>query len=84
QMKVEAPIEAQPIDPAEGIDVYDRSGDAPATAPTYAPPPEAVLPRPTTPATTPPPATKAPETPAPAEKAETPAAGGTSGVQIGA
>ena len=46
-MKVEAPIDAQPIDPEAGIDVY-RDGAAPTTeAPTFVPPPEAVQPRPT-------------------------------------
>jgi hypothetical protein len=81
EMKSVAPIDAQPVDPTAGIDVYAET-EAPATAPTFVPPPEAVQPRPapapvaTAPAPTPPPAKKA--APAPA------AAGGTSSVQIGA
>lgn len=87
EMTVEAPLEAQPIDPEAGIDVYDGAEPA-AAAPTFVPPPEAVQPRPATPvAATPAPAAPRP-TPAapPAEKAEPRPApvGGTSGVQIGA
>lgn len=84
-LKVEAPIEAQPIDPAEGVDVYDR-GAAPGTeAPTFVPPPEAVQPRPTALAATTP-VRPAPVTaPAPAPKTETPApTRAVAGVQIGA
>jgi len=43
--KAEAPLDAQPIDPEAGIDVYADSA-APTETPTYAPEPEAVLPRP--------------------------------------
>lgn len=92
-LKVEAPIEAQPVDPEAGIRVY-REGDPAADAPpTYVPPPEAPLPRPTAPveaAPLPPAAraTPAPDPAAPAVPAEKaappPAAGGSSGVQIGA
>lgn len=79
ELKVEAPADAQPIDPAAGIDVYDEA-PPPDTAPTYAPPPETVRPRPE-PKTETPPATKE----APPAKAETPpAADGTASVQIGA
>jgi len=85
QMKVEAPLEAQPIDPEAGIDVYDAA-EAPTAAPTFTPPPEAVQPRP---------APRPVEVIIPAERpaAATPAekaaprpapAGGTSSVQIGA
>ncbi len=88
QMKADAPLEAQPIDPEAGIDVYD-SAEAPTAAPTFTPPPEVAQPRPEprpagttapvaprpTPAT-PPPATTEPRPPA--------TVGGTSGVQIGA
>ncbi|NJC39883.1 hypothetical protein GGQ87_000141 [Brevundimonas alba] len=89
EMKGAAPIDAQPVDPTEGIDVYSGA-EAPATAPVFTPPPEAVQPRPapapieTAPA--PAPARPAPVTPPPLPKAEPrPApAGGTSGVQIGA
>ncbi len=90
EMKAEAPLEAQPVDPEAGIDVY--SGAEPATdAPSFVPPPEAVQPRPAPApiepaapiAAAPRPAPVAP----PAEKAAprpAPAVGGTSGVQIGA
>ena len=87
-MKVEAPLDAQPVDPEADIRVY-RDGGAPTdAAPTFTPGPEEVLPRPApaTPAapvessTLPPaaPATKAPAapapaTPAPATKAPAPA-----------
>ena len=84
ELKVEAPIEAQPIDPEADIDVYGDAGQTPTGTPTFVPPPEAAAPRPVP--TTPVP-TKRPETtaPVPAEKAA-PAVtvGGTSGVQIGA
>lgn len=91
EMKAEAPVDAQPVDPEAGIDVY-ASAEAPTTAPTFTPPPEAVQPRPAprpvdaAPLTPAAPRPAAPATP-PAEKAEprpAPAAGGTSGVQIGA
>lgn len=81
ELKVEAPLDAQPIDPAEGVGVYERSADNGVAAPTYAPPPEAVQPRPTAPTVTTPPATKVT---APAEPETPPTAGGTSSVQIGA
>lgn len=77
QMKVEAPLEAQPIDPEAGIDVYDAA-EAPTAAPTFTPPPEVVQPRPaasTTPAA--PPVAKT-------EARPPVTVGGTSGVQIGA
>lgn len=51
-MTTEAPVDAQPIDPTAGIDVYDET-QAPTTAPTYAPEPEAVQPRPTEPSAEP-------------------------------
>lgn len=83
EMKAQAPIEAQPVDPEAGIDVYSEA-EAPTAAPTFTPPPEAVQPRPA-----PRPVEVAPATPTapPAEKAAPrPAApaGGSSGVQIGA
>jgi len=86
QMKSEAPIDAQPVDPTAGIDVYSET-EAPTAAPTFIPPPEPVQPRPA-PAPTqaaPPPPAPAPAAP-PAKKAEPRPApvGGTSGVQIGA
>jgi hypothetical protein len=93
EMKTQAPVDAQPIDPAAGIDVYDEAPPT-ATAPTFTPPPEEAQPRPAPrpieaappavqPAPAPRPATPAP---APAPRPSTPAvaAGGSSGVQIGA
>ena len=91
-MKVEAPIDAQPIDPEAGIRVYRDGEVSGETAPTFAPPPETPLPRPTAPAAAAPaPAVKAAPAPRPATPAvptETtaspPAAAGSSAVQIGA
>lgn len=106
-MKVEAPLDAQPIDPEAGVRVYRDGGEATDAVPTFTPGPEAVAPRPApqplpaAPAALPPaapavvapatpapakpvtvaPAVKAPAAPAPAAPA---AAGGSSGVQIGA
>ena len=85
QMKADAPIDAQPIDPEAGIDVYNDA-EIPTAAPTFTPPPEVVQPRPAPGTTTPAAPRPAPVTP-PAAKAEprpAPTAGGTSGVQIGA
>ncbi|HYC69217.1 SPOR domain-containing protein [Brevundimonas sp.] len=87
-MKAEAPIDAQPVDPTAGIDVYAAEETTPA-APTFIPPPEAVRPRPapapTEAAPAPAPARPTPTTPPPAKAEPTPApTGGTSGVQIGA
>ena len=88
EMKADAPIDAQPIDPEAGIDVYDEA-EAPTAAPTFTPPPEVVQPRPA-PApggtTTPVAPRPAPTTP-PVTKTEPRApatVGGSSGVQIGA
>ncbi|MBA3049915.1 MAG: SPOR domain-containing protein [Alphaproteobacteria bacterium] len=88
QMKTDAPLDAQPIDPEAGIDVYDAA-EAPTAAPTFTPPPEAVQPRPAPrPAgTTAPVAPRpTPVVPPPAKTEPRPPAtvGGTSGVQIGA
>jgi hypothetical protein len=91
QMKVEAPIEAQPIDPEAGVGLYDEAPET-VTAPEFAPPPETPLPRPAPrpietaeKVETPRPATPAP---APRPAAETPppttGAGGNAAVQIGA
>ena len=89
-----APIEAQPADPAAGLQIYQQD-DLPAE-PTFTPGPETPAPRPTVPVKTdtlPPvgaaPAPKAATPPpAPAPKAATPApkaaAGGSFAVQIGA
>ena len=70
EIKGDVPLEAQPVDPTAGIEVYADT-EGPATAPTFVPPPEAVQPRPA---------------PAPAKKAEPApvATGGSSVVQIGA
>lgn len=88
QMKADAPLEAQPVDPEAGIDVYDAA-EAPTAAPTFTPPPETAQPRPApSPAgTTAPVAPRpTPVTPPPAKtEPRAPATvGGTSGVQIGA
>ena len=45
-MKVEAPLDAQPIDPEAGVRVYRDGGEAVGAAPTFTPEPEAVEPRP--------------------------------------
>ena len=89
EIKSGAPIDAQPVDPTAGIDVYAGEEPTPA-APTFTAPPEEVRPRPVPApieaAPLPAPARPAPVTPPPAKKAE-PApvpTGGTAGVQIGA
>ena len=90
-MKADAPLEAQPIDPEAGIDVYDAA-EAPTAAPTFTPPPETAQPRPVPrPAGTTPPAvpvvvrpTPATTPPARTEPRAPVTVGGTSGVQIGA
>ena len=74
-MKVEAPLDAQPIDPEAGVRVYRDGGEATDAVPTFTPGPEAVAPRPApqplpaAPAALPPaaPAVVAPATPAPAK-----------------
>ena len=88
QMKADAPLEAQPIDPEAGIDVYDAA-EAPTTAPTFTPPPETAQPRPAprptgTTAPVAPRVTPAPPPPARTEPRTPATVGGTSGVQIGA
>jgi len=90
QLKVEAPLEAQPVDPEAGVGLYDE-GPGTTTAPEFAPPPETPLPRPAprpieTAEATPP---VRPATPAPRPVAEAPVpvatgAGGGAAVQIGA
>ena len=90
QMKVEAPLEAQPINPEAGVGLYEGTAETP-TEPEFAPPPETPLPRPVprpieaaekaqpvrpAPAVAPP----AAETPAPVANG----AGGSAAVQIGA
>ena len=45
-MKVEAPLDAQPIDPEAGVRVYRDGGEAADAVPTFTPGPEAVEPRP--------------------------------------
>ena len=98
ELKLEAPVEAQPINPEEGIDVYNDGAETGTTAPTFTPPPEKAQPRPeprplpaptADPLTPPRPATPAtrPTTPVtpPAPRPTPPvAATGTSAVQIGA
>lgn len=96
-LKVEAPVDAQPVDPTAGVGVYEAAEPA-DTPPVFTPPPETPAPRPAPapapvsgaglPPVTTPPAAKAPATPAPAPvvaPAPAPrAAGGSSAVQIGA
>lgn len=67
EMTVEAPLEAQPVDPEEGVGLYRDAPVTDETNPTFAPPPEAVLPRPA-PSAEPiaPPPAKATPAPAPA------------------
>lgn len=83
-MKVDAPLDAQPVNPEDGISVYRDAGVAEGATPTFTEGPEEVLPRPAPspePAPTatplapaaPAPAPKAAPTPAPASKAATPA-----------
>lgn len=55
-MTAEAPIDAQPVNPEAGIDVYEDPATPVTETPTYVPPPEAVQPRPAPPPdVTPPP-----------------------------
>lgn len=99
EMRVEAPINAQPINPEAGITVYDGANAPTETAPTFTAPPETVQPRPEPapeprPEPRPEPVTPRVERPAtppvvtpPAPKrAETPVmpTGGSASVQIGA
>jgi len=97
QLKVEAPLEAQPVDPEAGVGLYDQAEDA-ATAPEFTAPPETPVPRPAprpieTAEALPParPAAPAPSRPAapaaPAATTPAPVAngdGGAAAVQIGA
>lgn len=85
EMKTAAPVDAQPVDPAEGVRVYRDEAESPDAPVTFTPPPEAPQPRPAAPptaaptgqglppakATAPAPAAPRPTTPAPA--ASTPA-----------
>lgn len=45
-LRVEAPVDAQPVDAEAGINVYRNQGEAPTTGPTYTAPPEEAQPRP--------------------------------------
>lgn len=83
-MKVESPLDAQPVDPEEGIRVYRDTAQSEGETPVLTPEPEQALPRPApsleTPApagVTPPPAPKAaplaPAAPAKTAPAPTPA-----------
>ncbi|WP_406852061.1 SPOR domain-containing protein [Brevundimonas sp. BH3] len=78
-MKVESPLDAQPVDPEEGIRVYRDTAAPEGVTPTLTPGPEEVLPRPApsleAPApvsATPPPAPKAVTQPAPVTTAPAP------------
>ena len=46
QLKVEAPIDAQPVDPNADVQVYRGSAEPTTAEPQFAPPPEEVQPRP--------------------------------------
>lgn len=80
EMKTVPPVDAQPIDPAEGVRVYRDEAETTDAPVTFTPPPEAPQPRPAAPPTAAPtgqglPAAKAPATPAaPAPRPTTPAA----------
>jgi len=45
-LRVQAPVDAQPVDPEAGIEVYRDAAEPTDAAPTFTPPPEAVQPRP--------------------------------------
>lgn len=73
EMKTAPPVDAQPIDPAEGVRVYRDEAENPDAPVTFTPPPETPQPRPAAPAPAAPtgqglaparPATPAPTTPA--------------------
>jgi len=88
QLKVEAPLEAQPVDPEAGVGLYDEA-EAPVTAPVMTAPPETPLPRPAprpieVAEATPPPARPTPAPAAPSTPAIANGAGGSAAVQIGA
>jgi cell division septation protein DedD len=51
EMKTAAPIDAQPIDPAEGVRVYRDEAETTDAPVTFTPPPEAPQPRPAAPPT---------------------------------
>ena len=94
EMKTAPPIDAQPVDPAAGIDVYDNAGGVPTTPPTFTAPPEEVQPRPeprpldaapvVRPAPTPAPAPRPTAPPAETRPATPGTTGGSASVQIGA
>ena len=75
ELKVQAPIDAQPVDEEAGVDVYRNETPAAVTAPTYTAPPEQALPRPA-PKPLPPVASDelAPARPAPTTRPATPSA----------
>ncbi|RZJ30737.1 MAG: SPOR domain-containing protein [Brevundimonas sp.] len=84
EMKADAPLDAQPVNPEAGIDAY-AGGDSPTEEPTFVPPPETVQPRPLPqPETVAPPVIRPTPPVEKTEPAPPPAAGGASGVQIGA
>lgn len=86
QLKVEAPLEAQPVDPEAGVGLYDET-EAPGTPPAFTAEPETPQPRPAPAAVaepTPPPAARPTPAPTPAPAPAANGAGGSSAVQIGA
>jgi hypothetical protein len=94
EMKTAPPVDAQPVDPAAGIDVYDNAGGVPTTPPTFTAPPEEVQPRPeprpldaapvVRPAPTPAPSPRPTAPPAETRPATPATTGGSASVQIGA
>ncbi len=68
-VRVAAPPQAQPTDPADGLSIYKENQGASATAPAFVPPPEQPGPRPVAAAASPPVAAAAP----PAAASATPA-----------
>ncbi|WP_295226160.1 SPOR domain-containing protein [uncultured Brevundimonas sp.] len=80
EMKTAAPIDAQPIDPAEGVRVYRDEAETTDAPVTFTPPPEAPQPRPAAPPTAaptgqglPPANTATPAAPAPRPTTPAPA-----------
>lgn len=84
ELKIEPPVDAQPVDAEAGIEVYRNEADASTASPTFTAPPEEVQPRPEPrplpvetaplPAPAPAPAPKRPTpAPAPAPRPATPA-----------
>ena len=72
QLKVEAPIDAQPVDPNADVQVYRGSAEPTTAEPQFVPPPEEVQPRPA-PKALPPTESQLPPAPRPAAPVAAPA-----------